>query len=256
MTESAMERDGSPIKAEAIIAGQTPIHIARDYLRANGLRLGTDILVNFVAPYLIYDHAKPAWGEVNALIASSGPPIGLLWRRLGSSAAAARKTRHGAHRPGLLGLGGHRPASGLPAGARRYDAAQVLGTGRFRGSARQCGVSPLHDGHDPGMGLRPRGRGGGLRRPRLYGQRSRIPHRRPRSRQRRHGRARPLDLLVRSPPASTGASPARRPGIRRMTVGAERDSRRGRSIPWCPSLAVRPRRWRHALEQASGTRLS
>jgi hypothetical protein len=75
MTESAMERDGSPIKAEAIIAGQTPIHIARDYLRANGLRLGTDILVNFVAPYLIYDHAKPAWGEVNALIASSGPPI-------------------------------------------------------------------------------------------------------------------------------------------------------------------------------------
>lgn len=33
--------------------------------------------VNFAFPYLIYSWAQPRLGDVNALIASSGPPI--LW---------------------------------------------------------------------------------------------------------------------------------------------------------------------------------
>ena len=45
------------------------------YLRANGVGLATEVAVNFVGPYLIFGWAKPHWGEVNALIASSAPPI-------------------------------------------------------------------------------------------------------------------------------------------------------------------------------------
>jgi hypothetical protein len=45
------------------------------YLRANGVGLATEAAVNFVLPYLIFGWAKPYWGEVDALIASSAPPI-------------------------------------------------------------------------------------------------------------------------------------------------------------------------------------
>jgi len=47
------------------------------YIRANGVGLATEALVNFVGPYLIFGWAKPYWGDVDALIASSAPPI--LW---------------------------------------------------------------------------------------------------------------------------------------------------------------------------------
>src|SRR5277367_3816630 len=40
-------------------------------------RIGREVLVNFALPYLIYRLAQPRLGDVNALIASSGPPI--LW---------------------------------------------------------------------------------------------------------------------------------------------------------------------------------
>jgi hypothetical protein len=49
--------------------------MALAYLRANGVGLATEAVVNFVLPYLIFGWAKPHWGEVDALIASSGPPI-------------------------------------------------------------------------------------------------------------------------------------------------------------------------------------
>jgi hypothetical protein len=40
-------------------------------------RIGREALVNLALPYLIYSVAQPRLGDVNALIASSGPPI--LW---------------------------------------------------------------------------------------------------------------------------------------------------------------------------------
>ena len=53
----------------------TPLGHAGAYLRTNGLSLGAEIMVNFVLPYVIYDQAKPTLGDVNALIASSAPPL-------------------------------------------------------------------------------------------------------------------------------------------------------------------------------------
>ena len=50
---------------------------ATDYLGQHGLRLAGEVLVNFVLPVVVYDWAKPAYGDVGALVASSGPP--LLW---------------------------------------------------------------------------------------------------------------------------------------------------------------------------------
>jgi hypothetical protein len=47
------------------------------FIRGHGVGIGREILINFAAPYLIYDLAKPRWGEVGGLIASSAPPI--LW---------------------------------------------------------------------------------------------------------------------------------------------------------------------------------
>ena len=49
--------------------------VALAYLRANGVGLVTEAAINFVLPYLIYGWAKPHWGDVDALIASSAPPI-------------------------------------------------------------------------------------------------------------------------------------------------------------------------------------
>ena len=45
------------------------------YLRTNGLSLATEVLVNFLLPYIIYDLAKRDLGDVKALIASSAPPL-------------------------------------------------------------------------------------------------------------------------------------------------------------------------------------
>ena len=58
-------------------AAVTPLQRTRRYLRTNGLGLAAEVAVNFVLPYIVYDQAKPALGEVGALIASSAPP--LLW---------------------------------------------------------------------------------------------------------------------------------------------------------------------------------
>ena len=87
MTEFAAER-GADLgdRSEAGIAG-VPLDRALGYVRENGARLAGDVLVNFVLPYVIYDQAKAALGEVNALIASSGPPV--FW----SLAEFARRRR-------------------------------------------------------------------------------------------------------------------------------------------------------------------
>jgi uncharacterized membrane protein len=47
------------------------------YLRKNGASIAIEALVNFIGPFLIFRFAKPDLGEVNALIASSAPPI--IW---------------------------------------------------------------------------------------------------------------------------------------------------------------------------------
>jgi hypothetical protein len=48
-----------------------------EWLKRRGPILLLDLAVNFAAPVLIYDALQDRWGEVNALLASSGPP--LLW---------------------------------------------------------------------------------------------------------------------------------------------------------------------------------
>ena len=53
------------------------IGAAAGFLRENGLRIGTELLINLILPYVIYALAKPSLGEVKGLIASSAPPI--LW---------------------------------------------------------------------------------------------------------------------------------------------------------------------------------
>jgi hypothetical protein len=45
------------------------------WLRKNGISVATEALVNFILPIVIFDLAKPHWGGVRALIASSAPPI-------------------------------------------------------------------------------------------------------------------------------------------------------------------------------------
>ncbi len=50
---------------------------ARTMLRTKGPAFAADIGVNFVLPFLIYSYAAPRMGDVQALLASSVPPI--LW---------------------------------------------------------------------------------------------------------------------------------------------------------------------------------
>jgi hypothetical protein len=55
----------------------TPRARVQAFLRKNGPGIALEFAVNFALPILVYDLAKPRLGEVNALIASSAPPI--LW---------------------------------------------------------------------------------------------------------------------------------------------------------------------------------
>ncbi|HEY8950244.1 MAG TPA: VC0807 family protein [Rhizomicrobium sp.] len=48
---------------------------AAGFVRNNGLTILREGGINIVLPYLIYAYAQPHYGDVNALIASSAPPI-------------------------------------------------------------------------------------------------------------------------------------------------------------------------------------
>ncbi len=48
---------------------------ARSFIRERGAGVVLEILVNFVLPFLIYNYGEKPWGQVHALMASSGPPI-------------------------------------------------------------------------------------------------------------------------------------------------------------------------------------
>ena len=50
---------------------------ARMMIRTKGPAFAADVGVNFVLPFLIYSYAAPRLGDVQALLASSVPPI--LW---------------------------------------------------------------------------------------------------------------------------------------------------------------------------------
>jgi uncharacterized membrane protein len=50
---------------------------AFEVFRAHGGKVGLEALVNFLLPFLIYDHWRASLGDVKALMASSIPPI--LW---------------------------------------------------------------------------------------------------------------------------------------------------------------------------------
>ena len=65
---------GAPLNC-GMAALAKPLDRVLDSARQNRVRLTGEVLINFVLPYDIYDHAKPALGEVNALIASSGRPV-------------------------------------------------------------------------------------------------------------------------------------------------------------------------------------
>jgi hypothetical protein len=45
------------------------------FIRKNGVGIGVEILVNFAAPFLIFNFARKGLGDVDALIAASAPPI-------------------------------------------------------------------------------------------------------------------------------------------------------------------------------------
>ncbi len=51
------------------------IRSALGFLRTNGANILREVLINLALPYLIYSLAEPRLGEVDALIASSAPPI-------------------------------------------------------------------------------------------------------------------------------------------------------------------------------------
>ena len=77
MTVFAADRGGDLGDRREADAAAAPLDRALRYVRENGARLAGEVVVNFVLPYIIYDQAKPALGEINALIASSGPPV--IW---------------------------------------------------------------------------------------------------------------------------------------------------------------------------------
>jgi len=54
-----------------------PLANLLDFIRRNGPTFAVEAGVNFVLPYLIFSYAQPHYGDVDALIASSAPPI--LW---------------------------------------------------------------------------------------------------------------------------------------------------------------------------------
>jgi hypothetical protein len=47
------------------------------FARANGVKLGLEVLVNFLLPFAIYSYASGRLGDVRALMVASAPPI--LW---------------------------------------------------------------------------------------------------------------------------------------------------------------------------------
>jgi hypothetical protein len=56
-------------------SASSKVALALVWLRRNGATFATEALVNFILPIVIFDLAKPRWGDVRALIASSAPPI-------------------------------------------------------------------------------------------------------------------------------------------------------------------------------------
>ena len=53
----------------------SPVARAAGFVRERGLGVGLELLFNFVLPFLIYSYGEKPWGQVQALMASSGPPI-------------------------------------------------------------------------------------------------------------------------------------------------------------------------------------
>jgi hypothetical protein len=51
------------------------IAFASGYLRKNGAGLGIEVLVNGVLPFVVYNYARPKFGDAGALLASMIPPL-------------------------------------------------------------------------------------------------------------------------------------------------------------------------------------
>ena len=199
--------------------------MALTYLRANGVGLATEAAINFVAPYLIFSWAKPHWGDVDALIASSAPPI--LW----SLVEFARRRRVDALSILVLsGIALSLLAYAGGGGVRMLQLREKLVTALIgciflgsaiirkpliyqlaratlarRGSAELSGFEALRD--NPFFrrtmtvmtlvwGSRTRGRSGCFRRPGVHHERQGVPDCRADRRQQHDGRPRSVDLLV------------------------------------------------------------
>ena len=100
-------------------------------------RIGREALVNFALPYLVYSFVQPRFGDVNALIASSGPLI--LW-------SVVEFARH--RRAGFGPAIGHGDDFDVRQGA---EAGDVPG---FHVGARADKTNAYHDG-DSGESARP-----------------------------------------------------------------------------------------------------
>ena len=167
---------------------------AKTYARQHGPGLAVEALVNFVLPLLVYDWIKPGHGDVQALMASSIPPI--IWslvefvrrRRvdavsmlvlagialsllafLGGGSVKLLQLREKLVTVliGLVFLGS--AAIGKPliyqlarAGLARRSSSELA---EFEGIARQPLLQAFDDHHDHGLGFRAGGRGDPCRRP-------------------------------------------------------------------------------------------
>ena len=58
-------------------AAQSRLAKAAAYARGHGVKLGLEVLVNFILPFVIYSYGRGTLGDVQALMAASAPPI--LW---------------------------------------------------------------------------------------------------------------------------------------------------------------------------------
>jgi hypothetical protein len=64
-------------RSVVVTTGDSRLASAVAYVRANGLRTGLEVVVNFVLPFAIYNYASGRIGPAPALMAAGAPPV--LW---------------------------------------------------------------------------------------------------------------------------------------------------------------------------------
>ena len=254
----------SPAGADAMTAPepQTPSPKRR---AAPGLLV--EIGVNFVLPLLVYDHYKPLYGDVGALLAASAPPLAwsvveFVRRRRVDALSLLALAGVGLSLLAFVGGGGVHllqlretlvtgliglvflvsAAIGKPlihqlarAGAARKSPEALAEFDARRDAPR---LPALHDDDDARLGDRPDGRGGARGRARLRRSRADLPDPGPCPGLRRDGRPGPVDAVA-PPPLAPGEVKARIARARRPAGRLGRASRR-LSARWTTGSAAAP----------------